>query len=254
MRILLSNDDGISSPGLAALERSLGTLGEVWVVAPESEQSAASHAISLHRPLRLTELGPRRFQVDGTPTDCVYIAINHVMRGKKPDLVVSGINLGPNLGDDVTYSGTVAAAMEGTLLGVPSIAMSMAGRPPLDFEAGALFARTLGTEVARRGLPKGVLLNVNVPATTPKGFAMTFLGKRNFGSLVEERHDPRGRRYLWIGGSETRHDDLPGSDCNSVYDHGLISVTPLRLDLTERALLPLLEPWDLPGFPRQEAR
>lgn len=250
MRVLLSNDDGIHSAGLAALAEALDEAFEVYVVAPDREQSAASHAISLHRPLRITEMGPRRWSVDGTPTDCVYVAMNHLLRECRPDLCVSGINYGPNLGDDVTYSGTVAAAMEATLFGVPSIAVSLVGREPWDFGPAASFARGLAGEVSRRGLPKGTLLNVNVPGGQPKGFAITRLGKRSYGSSVIENVDPRGRRYYWIGGAETKHEVIAGSDCCAVFDAGLVSVTPLQMDMTEYGMLEDLSGWSVNGFDR----
>ena len=249
MRVLITNDDGIHSKGLDALVQAFAPIADVAVVAPDREQSAASHAISLHRPLRIAELGPKRWAVDGTPTDCVYVALHHLLRGEqRPDLVVSGVNYGANLGDDVTYSGTVAAAMEGSLLGVPAIAVSLVSRDRFDFGPAAAFARALGEAVVEHGLPRGMLLNVNVPRDASKGYAVTRLGKRNYGSLVLENVDPRGRKYYWIGGSEAKHDDLPGSDCNAVYDDGLISVTPLRLDLTAPELLGPLASWKIPGF------
>ncbi len=250
MRVLLSNDDGIHSAGLAALAAALGEVAEVYVVAPDREQSAASHAISLHRPLRIVEAGPRRWAVDGTPTDCVYVALHHLLRHNRPDVCVSGINYGPNLGDDVTYSGTVAAAMEATLLGIPSIAVSLVAREKYDFGPAATFARGLAVEVARRGLPKGTLLNVNVPEGTPSGFAITRLGKRNYGSSVIENVDPRGRRYYWIGGAETKHEVIAGSDCCAVFDAKLVSITPLQMDMTEYGMLEKLSSWSVEGFDR----
>lgn len=253
MRVLLSNDDGIHSAGLAALADALAEVAEVFVVAPDREQSAASHAISLHRPLRIVELGPRRWSVDGTPTDCVYVALHHLLKETRPDVCLSGINYGPNLGDDVTYSGTVAAAMEATLLGIPSIAVSLVARERFDFGPAAAFARGLAVEVAGRGLPKGTLLNVNVPAGAPKGFAITRLGKRNYGSSVIENVDPRGRRYYWIGGSETKHEVIPGSDCCAVFDADLVSITPLQMDMTEYGMLEKLSGWTVAGFEKQKA-
>ena len=243
--ILISNDDGVGSPGLRALAEAMAPLGEVVVVAPDRDRSAASHAISLHRPLRLEEVRPGWWQVDGTPTDAVYLGIHHVLKGRPPALVVSGINLGPNLGNDVTYSGTVAAAFEGCLFGVPSIAFSTAARAPRALEAEMRFARSLVAVVLREGLPRGILLNVNFPKERPTGWKVTRLGRRNYGEKVEERLDPWGRRYYWIGGTETAHDDIPGSDCNAVFDEGLVSVTPLHLDLTQPAMITTLEAWNL---------
>ncbi|HZX43555.1 MAG TPA: 5'/3'-nucleotidase SurE, partial [Myxococcaceae bacterium] len=178
MRILVSNDDGVGSAGLAALVEAVEPLGEVWVVAPEHEQSAASHAITLARPLRIRRVRERWFSVDGTPTDCAYLAIHHLMKDAPPALAVSGINHGPNMADDVVYSGTVAAAMEATLLGVPAIAFSLVarGRGP-DFTHAAAFARSLTRAALSQTLPPRLLLNVNVPSTEPRGWAVTRLGR-----------------------------------------------------------------------------
>lgn len=248
MTVLLTNDDGVHSQGLAALETALAGVAEVFVVAPDREQSAASHAISLHRPLRIQQMGERRWSVDGTPTDCVYVAVHHLLRESRPGLVLSGINYGANLADDVTYSGTVAAAMEAALLGIPAVAISLAVRDRFDFAPAAAFARALASAILVRGLPRGALLNVNVPRGPVKGFRVTGLGKRSYGSSVLENVDPRGRKYYWIAGSESRHDDVPGSDCNAVFDEGLVSVTPLHLDLTERRLMDEMRGWELGEF------
>jgi len=250
-RILVSNDDGYASEGLSALVDAVSPWGEVWVVAPESEQSASAHSISLHRPLRIREVRERWYAVDGTPTDCSYLAINHVLKGRRPDLMVSGINHGPNLADDVTYSGTVAAAMEATLLGVPSIAFSLAGRSRFAFSAAARFAAALTHSALERDPPAGMLLNVNVPAgVETDGYVVTSLGKHSYGSDVIEKVDPRGRKYYWIGGSEYQHEDIPGSDCNVVYREKRVSVTPLQLDLTDRATIDVVAGWPLDGFRR----
>lgn len=247
MRILLSNDDGIHAEGLQALHDALCPEHEVWVVAPDREQSAASHAITLSRPLRIKERRQRWFEVDGTPTDCVYLALSHVLRNAKPDIVCSGINDGPNVGNDVFYSGTVAAAMEGAMLGVPSIALSHAGRER-DYAAAARFAPALVAAVSRNPLPRHALLNVNFPGGAPTRFAITCLGKRSYGQVVVEKTDPRGRAYYWIGGGEAKHEDIAGSDCNAVYTAGVISVTPLNLDLTDHGLLDTLRTWQVPGY------
>ncbi|WP_373048482.1 5'/3'-nucleotidase SurE [Vulgatibacter sp.] len=252
MRFLISNDDGIQSDGLRTLARALSEVGEVCVVAPDREQSAASHAISLHRPLRIHEVADDWWSVDGTPTDCVYLALHHLLKDRRPDVVVSGINYGANLADDVTYSGTVAAAMEGALLGVPAIAVSLVSRETFDFAFAAKFAAGLAAEVAERKLPRGMLLNVNVPRDPAGGYRFTKLGKRSYGSAVVENVDPRGRKYYWIGGSESKHVDIPGSDCNAVFGERLISVTPLHLDLTEYKLLDELRAWSVPGFDADE--
>lgn len=251
MRILLSNDDGIDAPGLMALQEELAKRAEVWVVAPDREQSASSHSITLHRPLRVTPRGERRFAIDGTPTDCVYIAVHHLMRGKRPDVVCSGINHGPNLGVDVLYSGTVAAATEGALLGISSIAFSLAGGEA--FQGPARFAAALAEEVAARPLPQSTLLNVNFPAVETERFAVTRLGKRNYGAMVEERRDPRGRSYYWLGGNSSGYERLPGSDCDALLSEGLISVTPLNLDFTDHAVLHALRGWEVAGYTQERA-
>ena len=227
-------------------------LGEVWVVAPEHEQSAASHAISLTRPLRIRKVKPRWFAVDGTPTDCVYLAIHFLMKDAPPALAVSGINHGPNMADDVVYSGTVAAAMEATLLGVPAIAFSLVGRGrALDFSHAARFAGSLTRAALSQALPGRMLLNVNVPGTEPRGWAVTRLGRHSYGNQVVENTDPRGRRYYWIGGTEYSHEDLPGSDCNAVLDEQLISVTPVLLDMTDLQRMEELMRWPVDGFERR---
>jgi 5'-nucleotidase len=236
------------------LAEAMAALGEVWIVAPEQEQSASSHAISIHRPLRIRELGERRFAIDGTPTDCSYIAANHLMKDNKPALMVSGINHGANLADDVTYSGTVAAAMEASLIGIPSIAFSLVTRRQFDFGPAARFARSLAEAALQQTLPPHMLLNVNVPGgVDPKGYVITRLGKHSYGTDVVEKVDPRGRNYYWIGGNEYQHEDIPGSDCNVVFREQLVSVTPLQLDLTDQPMRATLTEWSLPGFERKDA-
>lgn len=252
MRILVSNDDGVHSEGLRALTDAMAGLGEVWVVAPEYEQSAASHAISLHRPLRIKQLGERLYAVDGTPSDCSYIAINHLLKDQKPTLMVSGINHGANLADDVTYSGTVAAAMEASLLGVPAIAFSLVSREPFDFGPAAKFARRFAQTVLAQKVKGRVLLNVNIPGgCDPDEYVITQLGKHSYGYDVVENVDPRGRKYYWIGGTSFRHEDIPGSDCNAVFREKRISVTPLHLDLTEYPQMDLVRSWTIEDFSRK---
>ena len=248
-RILVSNDDGYQSEGLKTLVEAVTPLGDVWVVAPEAEQSAASHAISLHRPLRIRHVREQWYAVDGTPTDCSYVAINHVMKDARPHLMVSGINHGPNMADDVTYSGTVAAAMEASFLGVPAIAFSLATRSRFDFAAAGRFARRLAEAALRRELPPHMLLNVNIPpGVEPDGYVVTRLGKHSYGSEVVEKKDPRGRSYFWIGGNEYQHEDIPGSDCNAVLREKRVSVTPLMLDLTDEKSRTKVAAWSLDGF------
>jgi 5'-nucleotidase len=250
--ILLSNDDGVHAAGLAAAEEVLRPLGELVVAAPDRERSATSHSISLDRPLRAEEVRPGVFSIDGTPVDCVYLALLHLVP-RKPDLVVSGINHGYNLGSDVFYSGTVAAAVEGALRGVPGIAFSQERRRQPDFGPAAAFVRGLAGEVLARGpgaIPQGALLNVNAPSGKIAGYEITFLGRRVYRDLVDVRHDLRGRAYYWIGGPEADVEDLPGSDTNAVRA-GRISVTPLGLDLTSRLLIGELAHWRIPGFSSQ---
>jgi len=250
VRVLLSNDDGVHAAGIRALaEAFLGD--EVWIVAPDREQSASSHAISLHRPLRMQELGPRVFAVDGTPTDAVYMGLNLVMREVRPDVVVSGVNHGPNLANDVLYSGTVAAAMEGALLGVHAVAVSLACPPPHDFSHAARFAAALARTVVAARPPAPLLLNVNVPAGPVKGYRFVPLGRRTYGNEVITKLDPRGRRYYWIGGEGGPvNEDIPGSDCNTVAE-GYVSVSPLHLDSTHHAVLTGLRSLAVPGYEKE---
>lgn len=249
--LLVSNDDGLNSPGIQALVGALEPLGEVWVVAPDRENSAASHALTLSRPLRIGESGPRRLWVDGTPTDCIALALGHVLRGRRVDLVASGINHGANMGDDVHYSGTVSAAFEAAVQGLPAIAFSLVAGNGWDFTHAARVAHWLAARVLERGMPEGTLLNVNVPPGTPRGVALTHLGKHRYTEGVIEGVDPRGKKCYWIGGGEPVWQRLPGTDFVAVHD-GLVSVTPLQLDMTDLARLETLrdEPgWELRGLP-----
>jgi 5'-nucleotidase len=244
--ILLSNDDGISSDGITVLRDALASMDEVWVVAPDRDQSAVSHSLTLHRPLRIEEVAPRTFAVDGTPTDCVNLAINGILH-ERPCLMISGINRGANLGDDITYSGTVSAAMEATLLGVPAIAVSLVGRAPFDFTAAATFTRRLADAVLRDRLPADTLLNVNVPSLhvgAIKGIALTRQGKRRYSDAIIEKLDPRGKKYYWIGGDQLDFVDGEGTDFSAVQQ-GLISITPLHLDLTNYTSLKQLQALNL---------
>lgn len=241
--ILVSNDDGIHSAGLTALADAMAKVGEVVVVAPDREQSACSHALTLHRPLRIDEIAAGRWTVDGTPTDCVNLGVNGILP-IRPELLVSGINKGANLGDDVTYSGTVSAAMEGTLLGIPSIAVSLIGRGSFEFGTAARFAGHLARWVLEHGLPPDTLLNVNVPqppgGAALRGVRLTRMGRRRYGDAVVEKTDPRGRKYYWIGGEELDFVKEEGTDFHAV-DDGYISVTPIHLDLTNYASFGALE-------------
>jgi 5'-nucleotidase len=250
--ILVSNDDGIHAPGLTALAAALEKLGEVYVVAPDRERSAVGHALTLHRPLRVDPLGPRRFAVNGTPTDCVNLAILGILP-VRPDVVVSGINNGSNLGDDVTYSGTVSAAMEGSLLGVPAVAVSLVdASATADYRTAARTAVEV-TRLLLRDRPSGVtLVNVNVPRGAPRGIRMTRLGRRVYSEKVTEERDPRGKVYYWIGAGPPAWEAGEDTDFAAVHA-GYVSVTPLHLDLTSYDGLRVLKPWESDG-PRRPGR
>ncbi|MFV1951277.1 MAG: 5'/3'-nucleotidase SurE [Nitrospinota bacterium] len=231
--ILVSNDDGINSLGLLVLSKSLKKLGEVYVVAPDRERSAASHSLTLHKPLRVDKVAGKMFSVDGTPTDCINLAINSILP-RRPALVVAGINKGENLGDDVTYSGTVSAAMEGTLLNIPSIAVSMISKPgrTFKFEMAAAALVKIARYILKDGLPEDTLLNINVPLVKKvKGVKVTRLGKRIYDDAVVEKRDPRGKKYYWIGGNELRWEGGEGTDFHAI-SRGYVSITPIHLDLT----------------------
>ncbi len=238
MRILVTNDDGITAPGIELLARLASARGEVWVVAPDAERSGVSHAITLYRPLRIHEVAKHRFTCDGTPTDCVYLAINQM--GLRPDLVLSGINAGPNLAHDVLYSGTVSAALEAAHWGVPSVALShCAGDTRLLARLPNVVDKILDTVVPIARKTRRAI-NVNLPSAAKlpyAGIRAARLGHRVYSNEVHERTDPRGRRYYWIGGAKVQMNDIPGSDCNAVRDN-FVSVTPLGDDLTLYKELP----------------
>ncbi|MBI2016380.1 MAG: 5'/3'-nucleotidase SurE [Candidatus Rokubacteria bacterium] len=254
--LLLTNDDGVHASGLQALADALRELGDVWVLAPEREQSACGHALTLHRPLRVAEVGERRFAVNGTPSDCVNLGVLGFLP-ERPVLVMAGVNHGANLGDDVTYSGTVSAAMEGTLLGVPSVAVSLADGG--DFAAASRVARLVAMRALVAGLPKQTLLNVNVPAGTARGVRVTRLGHRVYSEKIVEQTDPRGRAHYWIGAGDPQWEDVEGTDMGAVHE-GYVSVTPLHLDLTNHRALARLAEWQhglsaqLRGAPRPRPR
>ena len=235
-RILVTNDDGVRSDGIHALAAALLPLGEVIIVAPHIEASAIGHALTLRRPLRMEFVNEHVYEVDGTPTDCVNIAVSQIYKGL-PDLVVSGINKGYNLGDDVTYSGTVAGAMEAALLGIASIAVSLERtQGTYDFAPAAAAAASVAETVLRRGLPSRTFLNVNVPGGAPRGLRATFQAKRNHVTVVSERLDPRNRPYYWIEEGENEWEPHDRSDYQAVKD-GFVSVTPLHPDLTNYSVL-----------------
>ena len=242
MRILVTNDDGVRAPGIAALAEVAQAFGEVVVVAPTEERSGFSHAITLWRPLRMEPIKEGWWSCDGTPADCVYLAINQL--DMKFDVVLSGINPGPNLGHDVIYSGTVAAAMEGSHWGVPAIALSHMNSDPRVIHqlAQSHVADTLA-QLLPVAMERREMLNVNFPDVTkgpPKGTRVTKLGARYYSGEIHERRDPRGRRYYWIGGAAITMPDIPGSDCNALKD-GFISVTPLGEDLTAHGAIAALD-------------
>ncbi|MEE9543328.1 MAG: 5'/3'-nucleotidase SurE [Thermodesulfobacteriota bacterium] len=241
--ILVTNDDGIRSEGLSLLVSALEPLGDVFVVAPDRERSAASHSLTLHRPLRMDEISEKTHMIDGTPTDCIILALGGVLP-RRPDLVVSGINKGGNLGEDTIYSGTVSAAMEATLLNIPSIAVSLVARENFDFTNAASFSAKLAGRVLTEGLPPDTLLNVNVPdGSEIKGHRITRLGKRAYGDVVIKKVDPRGRNYYWIGGDLEKWEGGEDSDFQTIED-GFISITPLHLDMTNYASIDKLKDWN----------
>ncbi|HEX5038134.1 MAG TPA: 5'/3'-nucleotidase SurE [bacterium] len=246
--ILVSNDDGFRSDGIRALARALKRLGNVVVVAPDDEQSASSHSLTLHRPLRVMRQEEGVYSVNGTPTDCITLAVHSILK-RKPDLIVSGINRGANVCDDVHYSGTVSAAVEGALMEIPSIAVSLVafGETETHYGPAAAFATRLGRRVLREKLPAGFILNVNVPnlpESKLRGYEFTKLGKRDFGDVIVENVDPRGRKYFWIAGNDKRFKNIPGSDGNAVMK-GKITITPVQVDLTHYRLLESLRTWKI---------
>ncbi len=246
--VLISNDDGIGSPYLQAVADAFDQSGfaESLVIAPERQRSAASHAITLHKPLRLHQQGPGRYSLSGTPVDCVYLGIIK-MAPRLPALVVSGVNRGYNLGMDVFYSGTVAAAVEGSLRGVPAMALSIDPSPERDLDAAVRMAVALGERILSRGLPPRTVLNVNFPAHPDTRYAWTRLGHRQYEDDVAERFDPRGLPYYWIGGGMPALGLDPFSDCEAIT-RGVVSITPLQLDLTAHNLLDASGPWPLDGY------
>ena len=245
MNVLLTNDDGIRAPALRHLKEALAPLGRVIIVAPDRDQSATSHALTLHRPFRIQQHEHDIYSVDGTPTDCVIASLG--LLDRRPDLVVSGINLGPNMGEDVFYSGTVAAAIEGSLQGAPAIAASFAAKAVPDFAEPARFIARLVGRLLSEGLPRRHLLNVNFPGRPwpeIRGVKVTRLGSRIYHDTLVKKVDPRGRDYYWIGGEDPEWESIEGTDFHAVHA-GWISVTPLRLDFTADTALAELEAWSL---------
>ncbi len=243
-RILLTNDDGIQSNGLIKLEEALSQIGDVFVVAPASEMSGASHSLTLARPLRIRQIDSRHWTVDGTPTDCVTLALNKILAADQmPDICASGINHGGNLGDDATYSGTVAGALEATILGVPGLAFSLVARDNFDFREPARFAVTAVQKVLSEGLPEGTLLNINFPVGEIKGVKVTRQGIKNARPVISEHIDPRGKPYFWIGEEYFNTNAADGTDYNAI-EQGYISVTPLKSDMTDHNALTAIETWN----------
>lgn len=243
-RILLTNDDGIHSDGLIKLEEALRGVGDLYTVAPASEMSGASHSLTLARPLRIRQIDERHWTVDGTPTDCVTLALNKIIPEQdRPNICVSGINHGGNLGDDATYSGTVAGALEATILGVPGIAISLVARENFNFTEAARFAVTAVQKVLQEGLPEGTLLNINIPSREIRGVHVTRQGLKNARPVISEHIDPRGKAYYWIGEEYFAKNSADGTDYQAI-EHGYISVTPLKSDMTDHRALTALDTWN----------
>ncbi|MDB5083391.1 MAG: 5/3-nucleotidase SurE [Bacilli bacterium] len=247
MRILLVNDDGIRAEGIQVLALRLREIGKVIVAAPDRPRSAASRGITLHKPLHINNYNMGKsidaYSVSGTPVDCVKIGIS-VLTAGKPDLIVSGINAGSNVGSEILYSGTVSAAAEGMIHEIPSIAVSACGSEPYDYEEAASFIARIAPQVTGSGLPRGTLLNVNVPPGTPRGAKLTTIGFKQFESRYEERHDPRGKPYYWLAGGLLPFENPEGVDVQAV-ETGYISVTPVHFDLNDLAAKAKLEQWEI---------
>lgn len=243
-RILITNDDGYHSDGIVALENALKEIGDVYVVAPASEMSGASHSLTLSRPLRIRQIDERHWTVDGTPTDCVTLALNQILpEDERPHICASGINHGANLGDDATYSGTIAGALEATILGVPGLAFSLVVSRNHDFTESAKIAKQLTAKALKDGLPKGTLLNINIPKGIAKGIRITKQGFKNARPVISEHIDPRGKNYYWIGEVRSGFHAEGGTDFEAI-DEGFVSVTPMRSDLTNHAAIEKLKIWE----------
>lgn len=244
--ILVTNDDGIHFESIHILAKKLSKVGRVIVVAPEQECSAVSHMLTLYRPLRVNKISANVYSVDGTPTDCVNIGVNEILK-QKPDLVVSGINKGPNLGDDLHYSGTVSAALEGGILGIPSIAISVAAWEKFNFQPAASFAAKLARKVLKEGLPEDTVLNVNVPNVPLKkirGYKFTIQGRIDYGNIIVQRLVPRQRVYYWLCGDKLKYENIPGSDCEAIKKN-MISITPINVSMTSYEALEKLRSWKI---------
>lgn len=245
IRILITNDDGYHSEGIIALEQALAEIGDVYVVAPASEMSGASHSLTLARPLRIRQIDARHWTVDGTPTDCVTLALNRILPAhERPHICASGINHGPNLGDDATYSGTVAGALEATILGVPGLAFSLVASRSHDFTESIKVAKQITQKAIDEGLPEGTLLNINVPKGEPRGIRITKQGFKNARPIISEHIDPRGKPYYWIGELREGFHAEGGTDFEAI-DEGFVSVTPMRSDLTNHQAIEMLKSWEI---------
>lgn len=233
MKILLTNDDGIFSEGLAQLYEELSKIAEVWVFAPDRERSASSHSLTLDHPLRATEIKNKWYAISGTPTDCVNLGVLHFMKGNYPDLIVSGINFGINVGDDVTYSGTVSATFEASILGLPGIAISQEMGMEVDLKRTARISSKIIISLKKMNLlNKSTIFNINFPKEKPRGIRFCHLGKRHYEESIVENVDPRGKKYFWIGGAPIPSEPEKGTDFEALYNFE-ISITPLHLDLTD---------------------
>jgi 5'-nucleotidase len=247
LRLLCTNDDGIHARGLELLAEAATPLGEVHVVAPDREQSASSHSLTMHRPLRVTRVEDRQYTVDGTPTDCVLIAVNELL-DVRPHFVLSGVNHGPNMGEDVLYSGTVAAAMEATILGIPAVAVSFTSRSVERLDSyGPLLTGVIGSLVERPDFPPETFFNINLPDSTAdevEGIRITTLGRRVYSDSLTRNTDPRGGEYLWIGGGKSHWRGREDSDFRAIAA-GYVSITPMHLDLTNFQLIEEVRAWPL---------
>lgn len=245
MFILVTNDDGVRSPGLRALAAAMSELGRAVIVAPDRNRSAVGHALTLDHPLRAEEIKSDIYAVDGTPTDCVNLGIHGLIK-EHPSLVVSGINRGSNVGDDITYSGTVSAALEASLMGYPAFAISLDALQfnEQDLKVAAAFAKKIAVKIFQHGLPKDTFLNVNVPSGNCHGVQLTHQGRRRYGEAVVCNQDPRGKNYYWIGGVDVGFENIPGSDCNALAQ-GMISVTALKTNMTHESAHGMLLDWAL---------
>lgn len=243
--ILITNDDGIHSPGIKALQQALTPVGRTIIIAPDRDNSAVSHSLTMNRPLRVTKLEQDMYTIDGTPTDCVAVGLKKILPSQ-PDLLISGINSGGNLGDDISYSGTVSAAIEGTMYGIPSIAISAGGEPPLDFRAAMQVAHCMALKVLNNRLPKNTLLNINVPSSEHyNSIKVTRQGRRLWEDSIHETLDPRGNTHYWIGGGTPLTDSREDTDVYA-FSSGNVSITPIQLDLTNHAGISYLkEKWHL---------